>query len=392
MPGLSVFWDDRFLEHEPPDGEFEAEWTGRLAVREPHPDRPERLRNVRHVLDHELEDVLTWRQAPEVTDEQLHRVHDREYVEDLQTFCTSGGGRLTAATGANEATYEAARYAAGAAVAAVEHAVGGGYDGFAPNDSGAAADRSGAAADDSTDVPYACVRPSGHHAQPAQADGFCFFNNAAIAVEEALRSEDVERVVVIDWDVHHGNGTQEIFYDRDDVCFVDLHMDHEAWDPVSHPQTGTVDEHGTGDGTGYTVNVPLPAGTGDAGYADAFDRLVEPIVGEFDPHLIVVSAGADAGTIDPLGRNVVTKAGFEELGRRVRSLAESRADGRLALVQEGGYQITHLAYATLGTMEGVLGIDSTVEDPFDYIGEDAESTQRRIDDLVEYFDRFWDFE
>ena len=380
MSGLSIFWDDRFLEHEPPDGEFEAAWTGRLAVREPHPDRPERLRNVRHALDHELEDVLTWRQAPEVTDEQLYRVHDSEYVEELRTFCASGGGRLTAATGANEATYEAARYAAGAAVAAVEHAVGGGCDGPEPTGS------------ESADVPYACVRPSGHHAQPAQADGFCFFNNVAIAVEEALRYDDVERVVVIDWDVHHGNGTQEIFYDRDDVCLVDLHMDHEAWDPVSHPQTGTVDEHGTGDGTGYTVNVPLPAGTGDAGYADAFDRLVEPIVDEFDSQLIVVSAGGDAGTIDPLGRNVVTKAGFEELGRRVRSLADTCADGRLALVQEGGYQITHLAYATLGTMEGVLGIDSTVDDPFAYIGEDADSARRRIDDHVEYFDRFWDLE
>ena len=374
MRTLSVFWDDRFLEHEPPAGEFEAEWTGRLSVREPHPDRQERLENIRHVLDHELGDVVTWRQAPEVTDDQLYRVHEPDYVENLRTFCESGGGRLTAATGANEATYDAARYAAGAAVAGVERAIEIGLDGASCTD----------------DVPYACVRPSGHHAQPAQADGFCFFNNAAIAVERALRHDTVERVAVIDWDVHHGNGTQEVFYDREDVCVVDLHMEHEAWDPVSHPQTGDVDEYGTDDGIGYTVNLPLPAGTGDEGYADAFDRVVEPIVEEFDPDLLVVSAGGDAGVIDPLGRNVVTKGGFEELGRRVRSLAESAADGRLALVQEGGYQITHLAYATLGTMEGVLGIDSTVEDPFAYIGEDAESARRRVDDLVDYFDRWWD--
>ena len=238
-------------------------------------------------------------------------------------------------------------------------------------------------------MPYACVRPSGHHAQPAQADGFCFFNNVAVAVEHAVATTDVERIAVVDWDVHHGNGTQECFYDRDDVLFVSLHNDHWSWDPAAHPQSGDLDEHGNGDGEGYNLNVPLPPGTGDEGYAAAFNRVVEPVVEAFDPDLLVVSAGQDPGTVDPLGRNVVTKEGFSDLGARARSLAASAADGRLAVVQEGGYQVSHLGYATLGVLEGLLGVETGVEDPFAWLDEDAESASRRLDDVVAHVGEWW---
>jgi acetoin utilization deacetylase AcuC-like enzyme len=363
----TAFWDDSFLAHDPPSGEFEAAWTGRLAVREPHPDRPERLENVRHILEHELEAVLDWAPAPAATRAQLERVHDPSYVDEFEAFCAAGGGRLTAETGANEHSFEAARHAAGAAIAATEHALEYGLE----------------------NVPYACVRPSGHHAQPAQADGFCFFNNAAVAAEHALATDAVERVAILDWDVHHGNGTQACFYDRDDVLVVSLHNDHWSWDPEAHPQTGELDEHGTGDGVGYTLNVSLPPGTGDAGYADAFDRIVDPVVTAFDPDLLVVSAGQDCGTIDPLGRNVVTKSGFEAMGGRARDLAATAATDRLVLLQEGGYQLSHLGYATLGVLEGVLGLESDVEDPFAWLDEDLESARRRIDDAVAYFEQWW---
>jgi acetoin utilization deacetylase AcuC-like enzyme len=365
MTDLTVFWDECFLEHEPPAGEFEAEWTGRLAVKESHPDRKERVHNIKHIVEHALADHIEWAAVDPVTDEQLHRVHDRAYVQEFQAFCESGGGRLTAETGANDASYEAARHTAGAAIKAVE------------------------AAFDSDSTPYALVRPSGHHAQPAQADGFCFFNNIAIAAEHLRATGRADKVAILDWDVHHGNGTQEVFYDRDDVLFISLHNDHWSWDSDAHPQTGDIEEYGTDDGRGYNLNVPLPPGTGDEGYGYAFDRVVEPVIEAFDPDVLLVSAGQDPGTMDPLGRNVVTKDGFEDFGRRARNMAAQYADDRLVLVQEGGYQISHLPYATLGVLEGAIGIDTGVEDPFAWLDEDIESAQRTVDRIADWFADDW---
>jgi acetoin utilization deacetylase AcuC-like enzyme len=364
---LTVFWDDRCLEHEPPDGEFEAAWTGRLAVKEPHPDRPERIRNIRHIIEQTIADRVTFAAVTPATRSQLERVHESAYIDEFRAFCDAGGGRMTADTGANEASFSAARHAAGAAAQAAVHAVERGL----------------------TDVPYALVRPSGHHAQPAQADGFCFFNNVAVAAEHALATTETRRVAIIDWDVHHGNGTQECFYDRDDVLVVGIHNDHWSWDPEAHPQTGDVDEVGRGAGEGYTLNVPLPPGTGDEGYGYVFDRIVEPVVTAFDPDLVLVSAGQDGGTVDPLGRNVLTKDGFERLGRRVRELAATTAEGRLALVQEGGYQLSHLAYATLGVLEGVLDHETGIDDPMAWMDEDLDSARRAVDDIADFHSAYW---
>lgn len=363
----TVFWSDRCLDHEAPAGEFEAEWTGKLAVREPHPDRPERLRNVRQIIDNTITDAVSWASLTPATRAQLERTHDSAYLDEIREFSAAGGGRLTAETGGNEATYDAARHAAGGAVQAAVHAVEHGL----------------------ADVPYALVRPSGHHAQPAQVDGFCFCNNVAVAADHVLATTAVEQVAIIDWDVHHGNGTQSCFYDRDDVLVVGIHNNHWSWDPEAHPQTGNIDEAGAGAGEGYNLNVPLPPGTGDEGYEYAFDRIVEPAVTAFDPDLLLVSAGQDPGTVDPLGRNVLTKDGFTELGRRARDLAATAADGRLALVQEGGYQLTHLAYATLGVLEGILDIDTGIDDPMAWMDEDLESARRAIDSIADHHATHW---
>ncbi|QHS16053.1 class II histone deacetylase [haloarchaeon 3A1-DGR] len=367
MRTATAFWHDSFLAHDHPAGENEAEWTGRLAYREPHPDRPERMRNVNRILRTEIPDRIEWVEPEPATRDQLTRTHEPSYLEELRAFCEQGGGRLTAETGANEHTYRAARHAAGAARSAAEHALS------TPDD----------------DVPYALVRPSGHHAQPDRADGFCYLNNVAVAADHVLATRDVDRVAVVDWDVHHGNGTQECFYDREDVCVVGIHNDHRSWDPEHHPQTGNLDEVGTGDGTGYNVNVPLPPGTGDEGYELVLDRIVAPVLEAYDPDLLLVSAGQDPGTVDPLGRNVVTKAGFETLGARIAALADAHAGGNLAIVQEGGYQVSHLAYATLGVLEGALGIDSDVADPLAWIDEDVDSARRAVADAVDHHAEFW---
>ena len=355
MPSLSVYYDDVFLDHDPPGGGFVLPAHDWLAVEEPHPDRPARIRNIVHAISEAFPDTLRWESVDPATREQLQRVHDPDYLDAFED--ATPGDRLTPETGVGEGTVEAARHAAGAAVAAAERAL----------DS------------DPDEVVYAPVRPSGHHAQPTTADGFCYLNNVAVAAAHALATGRAERVAVVDWDVHHGNGTQEAFYGRDDVLVLSLHNDFGSWGP-HHPQSGGVEESGSSDGEGYTVNVPLPPGTGDSGYAHAFDEVVDPVVDEYDPDLLLVSAGQDPGFLDPMGRNVVTTAGFEDLGRRVRALADEHADGALALIQEGGYQQSHLAFATVGALTGALGVDTAVGEPFFPLPEHLPPVERWVEE------------
>lgn len=337
---VTVYWDKQFERYQNPKRALTLPPSMLFAVDEPHPDRPERIRNIRHIVTEVMEPQVRFEDVDPAPREALERVHESGYI-DMVEDGGADAGPLSPHTPLTSDTYRTAKLAAGAAMATAETAIH----------------------DDTT--PYALARPSGHHAQPDRADGFCYFNNVAVAAEHALTTTRVDRVAIVDWDVHHGNGTQECFYDREDVLFVSIHNDHRSWDPETHPQEGTVTETGEGPGQGFTVNVPVPFGTGDRGYAYAIDSLINPIVAAFDPDLILVSAGQDAGPRDPLGRNVLTRQGFKDLGRRVRDLADAHAGGRLGVVQEGGYQLTHLALATLGVLEGVAGLDADYKDgPF----------------------------
>lgn len=347
MPTLPIYYDDTFLDHDPPPGNFILPSSAVLAVDEAHPDRPERIRNIRHAIETTLADLVEWNPVTPAPRSALERVHDSEYLDELET--AEPGDRLTPETGVGAETYNAARYAAGAAIHTAERAL----------------------TTTLAEVPYAPVRPSGHHAQPTTADGFCYLNNVSIAAEHVLTTQQADTIAIIDWDVHHANGTQSVFYSRDDVLVVSLHNDFGSWGP-HHPQTGAVDEHGAGSGVGYTVNVPLPPGTGDTGYAAAFDEIVEPVVAAFDPDLLLVSAGQDPGHLDPMARNLVSTSGFQELGRRVRHLAANHAGNALGLIQEGGYQLSHVAFATLAVLHGSLGLDAAVEEPFFVLDEHPE--------------------
>ncbi|WP_115864846.1 arginase family protein [Halorussus litoreus] len=374
---LHVYWHRETTAHRPPGGAFKLPSTELLAVDEPHPDQPARVRNVRRILAETFASDAAFRPVDRAPRDAVERVHDPDYVAWLEEFCADGGGRIDGTTtGTSRETFAAARRAAGTALAAVDHAL---------------ADSSGA--DGRSGVPYALARPSGHHAQSDRADGFCFFNNAAIAAQRALDA-GLDRVAIVDWDVHHGNGTQEIFEDRDDVLLVSAHNDHGAWDPTYHPQTGGLDEVGVGAGEGYTVNVPLPPGTGDEGYERFFERIVEPVVADYDPDLVIYSAGQDPGVSDPLGRNLVTRGGFRTLGERARRLAERTADGRFVVVQEGGYQISHLAFATLGVLEGATGrtfdLDEYGEaDPFAWLEESVGPAADALDEAVDFHGEYW---
>ncbi|WP_121821804.1 histone deacetylase family protein [Halostella salina] len=277
-----------------------------------HPETPDRLRAIRERLkrEHGVEYV----DAAPADPAAVKAVHDPDYVAEFREFCDDGGGNWDPDTVAVERTWDAALKSAGLARWAAETALDGA---------------------DGRGTPFALGRPPGHHAETDDAMGFCFVNNVAVAAGAALDG-DADRVAVLDWDVHHGNGTQEIFYDRDDVFFASLHEDG------IYPGTGAVDETGTGDGAGYTLNAPLPAGSGDADYAAVVEDAVAPALDVFDPDLLLVSAGFDAHRHDPISRMRVSTEGYGVLTDRVRDIAAD-TDAALGFVLEGGYGLDVLA-------------------------------------------------
>ncbi len=340
---MAIFHDERVLDHDTGHGFFEAQASPYLDVAERHPENGERLRNMISVLRKgPIKDGLDWHGAAPASRAQLERFHDPAYLDALEAIPPNQARWFTSTTVFGPGSFEAISVATGLAVAAARHV----WDGAGRR-------------------AYAAARPPGHHAQPAMADGYCFLNNIGVAIEE-LRAHGLNRAAVIDWDVHHGNGTQEGFYADPEVLTVSLHMDHGAWGQ-SHPQTGHADEVGTGAGRGANFNLPLPCGSGDAVYLAAFDRLVAPAVTAHRPEILFVAAGQDASQFDPNGRQLVTMAGFHQLGRRARALADQLCGGRLVLVQEGGYAMSYAAYCLHATLEGVLGRQASLDDPVAYL-------------------------
>ena len=282
---MHVYWHDDALVHDTGAGIFEHPASPLVEVPELHPENAERIRNVRAALRNgPIAEQLEWHAGRHALREELEMLHLPEYIDSVQAFCAAGGGYLTQSTPVVERSWDAALAAAGTALGATA-----------------------AVLDGECDLAYALVRPPGHHAQPDRADGYCLFSNAALAAELARR-RGIERVAVLDWDVHHGNGTQECFWRRGDVLAVSFHMRHGSWGP-SHPQTGAPDEVGEGDGAGRNVNVELPVGTGDEGYRRAMARAVGPVVDAFRPGLIVIACGQDASQFDPNGRMCVSMTG-----------------------------------------------------------------------------------
>jgi acetoin utilization deacetylase AcuC-like enzyme len=276
-----------------------------------HPESPDRIEAIRRGLArrHGVEYV----EADPIDRAAAETVHDPEHVAELQAFCAEGGGEWDPDTVATPETWPAALASAGLAVWAAETALDG------------AAGR---------DTPFALGRPPGHHATTDDAGGFCFLNNAAIAAQHALE-EGATRVAILDWDVHHGNGTQDIFLDRGDVLYLSA---HEAG---LYPGTGDAEETGSGDGAGATVNAPLPAGAGDPDYRLLFEEVVVPVLGRFDPDLLLVSAGFDAHRHDPISRLHLTTEGYAMLAQTVREFADG--DTALGFVLEGGYRLDSLS-------------------------------------------------
>lgn len=289
-----------------------------------HVEQPARIAAIHAELEHR--GLTTSR--PEITfgpadRELVATVHDPEYLDWLDQVVDAGGGWIDPDTLCAVDSVAVAFLAAGAAVAGV-HAV---LDGRVRN-------------------AFAIVRPPGHHALAPRGMGFCLVNSIAVAAQAALDSS-LERIAIVDWDVHHGNGTQAIFYDRSDVFFCSLHQFGYGFFPGS----GSAAEKGSGDGTGYTLNVPLAPGAGNRDYLDLFDSVVAPAIVGFQPEMILVSAGFDGHAHDPLGSMEVTEAGFGAMADRVLTWADDLCNGRVVAVLEGGYDQPALARSVATVLE-----------------------------------------
>ncbi len=289
-----------------------------------HPDTPERLYAIEQAL--QARDRLGWerRQATAASERKLELVHSASHVSAVRELCASGGGAIDADTFVGEASYRAALHAVGGACAMTEALMAG-----------------------EAQVGFCAVRPSGHHAEPARAMGFCLFNNVAIAAEHALRDLGARTVFVLDWDVHHGNGTAEAFRRRSDVLFASIHQ------AGLYPGSGPLSDVGSGEGEGYTINLPVPAGCEEDLWLSLLEHVVLPAAVAFKPDLVLVSAGFDAHREDPLAGVRLETSSFGEMARHVRDMAE-RVGAPLGAVLEGGYEPDVLADCVVETL-GALG-------------------------------------
>ena len=282
-----------------------------------HPERKERLLAIMHLIEESEIDLHKIKPEP-ASIEEMQYVHDPEYINKVKEY-SEREIPLDPDTVLCRESYHAALLAAGGMISAVD-------DGRA----------------------FALVRPPGHHALSDRGMGFCLFNNIAIGARHAQRT-GYDRVLVVDWDVHHGNGTQHIFYDDPSVFYFSVHQ------YPHYPGTGSAGETGSGAGQGYTLNVPLPAGSGDAEYINVFKNILIPAALGFDPDIVLVSAGFDAHIDDPLAGMAVTTAGFGRMASIVSSIADRCCDGRLAITLEGGYDLNALSHSVLAVLKVMAG-------------------------------------
>ncbi|MDF1577965.1 MAG: histone deacetylase [Desulfurivibrionaceae bacterium] len=292
-----------------------------------HIESPDRLAAIYHGLrEFEKLDCLLFPDFAPAEKRHLQLVHTDSHIARIADTAGRGFVSLDPDTGASSRSYEAALLAVGALIAGTDTIMTG-----------------------QVDNAFALVRPPGHHAEPGHPMGFCLFNNIAVAAAYATRELGLQRVMIVDWDIHHGNGTQHAFYDSDEVLYFSTHL------YPYFPGSGALQETGRGRGEGYTFNIPLSGGQNDMSYAAIFNDIVAPMARQYKPELIMVSAGYDICVGDPLGAMAVTPAGFAYLTGVLKGLAEELCGGRLLLTLEGGYNLTGLRDGILATIGALSG-------------------------------------
>lgn len=294
----ALVYDPRYLEHND----------------DTHPENANRLRSIVSALEeNNILNAVQMLSPRTATEKEISLVHDEFYIRSLQKFCESGGGYLDPDTYAYGPSFDIAKLSAGGVLTAVDTVM-----------------------KKEADVSFALVRPPGHHAESGHAMGFCLFNNVAIAAKYVQKEYGLKKILIVDWDVHHGNGTQHSFYDDASVLYFSTHQ------YPYYPGTGDFTETGMRAGEGYTVNVPLPGGCGDNEYVYAFEKILVPVTEQFAPDFILVSCGFDAYEHDPLGGMEVTESGFLKMFQMVHELSRKLCDRRLVLALEGGYHFKGL--------------------------------------------------
>lgn len=326
-----IVYSDRYLDHDEPY----------------HPENANRLRAIKALLDeHRVFDKVPLVEPRSAVKEDITRVHTDTHFEHVKGRTSKGAGNLDADTYYNEKSFDTAMLAAGGVLTAVDGAFG------------------------DSKYSFALVRPPGHHATPTQTMGFCLFNNVAIGARYAQERHGAKRVFILDFDVHHGNGTQDAFHSDASVLYMSTHQEHH------YPGTGRVADIGEGNGKGFTVNVPLPGGTSDTNYLNVMDQVFLPLLAQFDPDLLIVSAGYDGHANDPLAGLGLSTRCYYEIARRIRD----NANCGVVYCLEGGYNLEALSHSVLASMTPLFDLDVEVPEG---AGADNEFVSKQVGSQID---------
>lgn len=363
----AFYWDERCFWHGGGNYALTLPVGGLVQPGGGLPEAPETKRRLKNLLEVTgLIREMTVASAPEARWEEMARVHPESYLQAFRAASDTGGGELGLRTPFGRGGFEIAALSAGLAVQALRDVLAGRVANA-----------------------YALSRPPGHHCLPDFPNGFCLLNNIAIAIHAARAEGRAARFAVVDWDVHHGNGTEAIFLNDPDVLTISLHQDRNY--PMD---TGAADVRGEGVAHGTNINIPLPPGCGHVAYLAAFDRIVTPALHRFRPDVILVACGYDASAVDPLGRMLATAETFRAMTARVKAAAAELCAGKLVLVHEGGYSEVHVPFCGHAVLEELTGTALRAPDPLAPTLEKRQPDARFnafagawIDDLARAFDR-----
>ena len=338
----AIIYSQRYLEHKT-EGD--------------HPERPQRLMAIMDGIRRSrlLEDERIRLIEPDYASlEDLGLVHTEEHIRVIRRLCDAGGGLISEETPVSKESFEVARLAAGGAIGAVQKVISGNF-------------RSA----------FALVRPPGHHAGPNYSLGFCVFNNVALAAKHLIKHYGLRRILILDIDAHHGNGTQEVFYDTSEVLYISIHED-----PTDFPGTGFAREVGVDEGDGYTVNIPLPYGSGDPAYWKALKKIVLPIIEQYRPQFMLISAGFDGYYMDNVSELCLSAYMYPKVFQVTLDLARELCDGRLVAVLEGGYSLHFLRRVVAACIAKMAGITIRMREKRPPINYEAEKEAEKVIGVV----------